>query len=167
MLFFFSLNLCFSSALYWAPPPSCSPAFVFLQLWYNSTYPLLLVVLEGRVLFSSSGLYQLQLWNPRFAEDTNLSQQGKHWDAGWMWGRPRQITRERNVMVVNGIDLHQLGRKEWASLAFAICQVWKYSVFLLWGNEESSDSGEKMIVLWWKGVSIWHDTEQLEGSSTT
>lgn len=71
------------------------------QLWV-STSPLLLIVFEGRVPFSTSRLYQPQLWNPRFVLDTILLQEGKQRDAVWMWGALYRITRERNVTVVNG-----------------------------------------------------------------
>lgn len=69
------------------------------------------------------GLNQLQLWNWRFSSYSSLSQEGKHGDAVWMWGRPERIARERNVMVVNGIELRRLGHKGWKSMAFALCQV--------------------------------------------
>lgn len=56
----------------------------------DSTFPLLLIVLEGRVPFSASWLYQPQLWNPGSAPRTLLLKMGD----GEM-----QITRERNVAV--------------------------------------------------------------------
>lgn len=43
--------------------------------------PLLLIVLEGRVPFSTSQLYQPQLWNPRFASDASLLLEGKWRDV--------------------------------------------------------------------------------------
>lgn len=64
-------------------PPSSSGSIA-------STFPLLLIVLEGRVPLSTPWLYQPQLWNPGSALRTLLLKMGD----GEM-----QITKERNVAV--------------------------------------------------------------------
>lgn len=145
------------SDLYWAAAGSSGTAFVSPKLWDSSTSPLLLVVFEGRVPFSTSGLYQPQLWNPRFALDTSLSQEGKHGDVGktvakhkgkecdgrkWDWFTPT---------MPQGMDV------------IGLCNL--SSVKVQWGSEESFNSGDsKAMVLWWKGelsCCIWQDEEQM------
>lgn len=79
----------YASAIFlWQKNVRCCPPARSASI--DSTFPLLLIVLEGRVPFSTSWLYQPQLWNPGSALRTLLLKMGD----GEM-----QIRRERNVAV--------------------------------------------------------------------
>lgn len=151
-----------SGALYWAEASSCStPA----QLQNNCISSLLLVVFEKRVLFSTSGLYQHQLWNPRFALDTSLSQEGKHGVAGVDVGKTRENHKGKEC------DGHKW---DWFTPSrlqgmevIGLCNLSSVKVqcFLLRASEESFDSRDYKVMVLWRKVEldccIWQDKEQL------
>lgn len=93
-----------------------------IQLYIPSPPALLFLREESHSALQQ--LYQLQLWNPRFAEDTKVfHKRGGETRRCWVdVGEDRNQTQgKKNVTVVNGIDL--LPSRPRGMKVFAICQV--------------------------------------------
>ena len=125
----------------------------------DSTSPLSrLLFLRGESHSALLGLNRLQLWNSRFSSCSSLSQEGQHGDAVWMWGRPWRIARERNAMVVNGIELRRLGHKgvEVSGLLRRVKAREKRGRFWRRGTVKRwlCDGRTSRVAVFWRGVAV-------------